>query len=73
MNGSNYTWVNIFTFQVFYTVFYSPDKDVYTNELNTTESIANALIVSSSSSFVVFLQLLLCVVIDDLPLCIHTN
>ncbi|PVD21456.1 hypothetical protein C0Q70_19629 [Pomacea canaliculata] len=29
---------------VFYTVFYSPDKDVYTNELNTTESIANALI-----------------------------
>ncbi|PVD21454.1 hypothetical protein C0Q70_19627 [Pomacea canaliculata] len=30
---------------VFYTVFYSTsDKDVYTNELNTTESISNALI-----------------------------
>ncbi|KAK7114914.1 hypothetical protein V1264_000891 [Littorina saxatilis] len=29
---------------VFYTVFYSPDKDVYTNEVNTTESMANALI-----------------------------
>ena len=32
--------------QVFYTVFYSPDNDVYTNEINTTESMANALIVS---------------------------
>ncbi|XP_076449737.1 inositol 1,4,5-trisphosphate-gated calcium channel ITPR1-like isoform X2 [Babylonia areolata] len=29
---------------VFYTVFYCPDKDVYTNEVNTTESMANALI-----------------------------
>ena len=32
--------------QTFYTVFYSPDNAVYTNEVNTTESVANALIVS---------------------------
>ncbi|XP_041375271.1 inositol 1,4,5-trisphosphate receptor type 1-like [Gigantopelta aegis] len=29
---------------LFYTVFYSPDKDVYSNEVNTTESLANSLV-----------------------------
>ena len=47
--------------QIFYTVFYSPDNTVYTNEVNTTESVANALIVSlllSSSLLLVYVCVL---------------
>lgn len=34
-------------FQVFYTIFYSPEKDLYINEVNTTESLGNGLTVSN--------------------------
>ena len=37
--------------QVFYTVFYSPDNQLYTNEVTATESMANALIVSLTSVY----------------------